>query len=131
LSHPRVLIVAAVALVLVVFTSFLGYSLWQTRERLEREATADVENQARLLEQYLYATMHEADLVLAAAADEYQSEALGGRLTEASFGDYLGRQQSRMVEVSNLYATDRAGHIRFGAGINRARPVDLSDRLYF
>jgi signal transduction histidine kinase len=130
-SVPRILIVAAVALVLATLSGFLGYSLWQTHQRLQREAGADAENQARLLEQFLFATIHEADMVLAAAAEEYGTEAAAGRLSEASFSAYLGRQQSRMFEVSNLLATDRSGRIRFGPGVDRNHPIDVSDRIYF
>src|SRR6267154_1574903 len=124
-------IIAVFAAGLVVVTGFMGYSLWQARERLQREAAADTENQARLIEQYLYAAIHESDLVLAGVADEFRSQAAAGRLTPASLGEYLSRQQTRMVAVSNLMATDAAGRIMYGPGVDRKRPVDVSDRLYF
>src|SRR5258708_25203778 len=131
LRRPRNTMVAAIALALAVVTGFLGYSLWQTHERLHREAAADAESQARLLEQYLYATIHESELVLAAAADEFRSQAASGRLSVASFGDYLSSQQARMVEVSNLLATDTAGRIKYGPGADRKPPVNVGDRRYF
>ncbi len=129
--RSRAMIAAAGVAVLMIVVGFMGYSLWQTRERLQVEAAEDAENQARLLEQFLYATIHETDLVLAGAGDEFRSQAASGKLSEASFGQYLARQQSRMVEVSNLFATNPAGRIWYGPGVDRTRSADVSDRLYF
>src|SRR5882757_1729 len=131
LRRPRNTMVAAIALALAVVTGFLGYSLWQTHERLHREAEADAESLARLLEQYLFSTIHESDLVLAAAADEFREQAASGGLSVASFSDYLSSQQARMVDISNLLAADTAGRIKYGPGAAQGPAVNVADRRYF
>ena len=131
LRRPQTTTIAAFLLALLVVAGFLGYSLWQTHQRLHREAGEDADALAGLLEQYLFATLHETDLVLAAAADEFRLQAGDMRRSARNFTVYLSRQQERLGQVSNLRATDPAGLIKFGAGVDPARPVDISDRLYY
>ena len=123
--------IAAFATGLAVVVGFVGYSLLQTRERLHREAIEDADSLALLLEQYLFATVHETDLVLAAAADEFRLQAGAMHRAAPGFSTYLARQQDRLGRISNLRATDAEGRIRFGAGVDPKQPVDVSDRLYF
>ncbi|HEX4585584.1 MAG TPA: response regulator [Burkholderiaceae bacterium] len=131
LRRPLAATVAAFVTGVAVVAVFLGYSLWQTHQRLEREATAQADSLTRVLEQYLFATIHETDLVLADAADEFRLEAADMHRSNRSFSEYLARQQDRLGQVSNLRAADAAGLIRFGSGVDPRHPVDISDRLYF
>jgi two-component system sensor histidine kinase/response regulator len=129
--RPHRTVLSALALGLAVVTGFLGYSLWQTHERLQREADAEAESLSRVLEQYLLATIHETDLVLAEAADEFRMESGRSHKAPPDFSDYLARQQERLSQVSNLRGADVSGKIRYGAGVDPSRPVDIADRLYF
>jgi two-component system sensor histidine kinase/response regulator len=123
--------IAAFVAGLLVVAGFLGFSLWQTQERLHREATAEAEGLARLLQQYLFATIHETDLVLAASVDEFRLQATDMHRSADTFNVYLTKQQDRLGLVSNLRATNATGQLRYGAGVNTAHPVDVSDRLYY
>jgi two-component system, sensor histidine kinase and response regulator len=114
-----------------IVCAFVGYSLWQGHERIAREAGSDADRLARVLQEYLLATIHETDLVLAGSADEFRLEATDMHRSARTFNLYLIRQQERLSQVSNLLATDAEGRIRFGAGVDPQRPVDISDRLYF
>ena len=131
LRRPHSAIIAAFAAGLVVIGAFVGHSLWRTHERLNREAAMEADGLARLLQQYLFATIHETDLVLSAAADEFRLQAADMHRSAQAFNVYLSKQQERLGQVSNLRATDAAGLIKFGAGVDPTRPVDISDRLYF
>jgi signal transduction histidine kinase/HPt (histidine-containing phosphotransfer) domain-containing protein/FixJ family two-component response regulator len=131
LRRPQTTTIAAFLLGLLVVAGFLGHSLWQTHQRLHREATDDADGLASLLEQYLFATLHETDLVLAAAGDEFRLQATDMHRSAQTFNAYLSRQQDRLGQISNLRATDPAGRIKFGAGVDPAKPVDISDRLYY
>jgi len=53
--------IAAFVMGVLVVAGFLGFSLWQTQERLHREATGQAGSLTRLLEQYLFATIHETE----------------------------------------------------------------------
>ena len=123
--------IAAFATGLVAVVAFVGHSLWQTHERLSREAAMEADGLARLQQQYLFASIHETDLVLAAAGDEFRLQAADMRRPTQTFNVYLARQQERLGQISNLRAADVEGKIKFGAGIDPSRPVDISDRLYF
>ena len=131
LRRPYSAMIAAFAMGLVAVAAFVGHSLWQTRERLNREAAMEADGLARLLQQYLFATIHETDLVLAAAADEFRLQATDMHRSTQAFNVYLTRQQERLGQVSNLRATDADGKIKFGSGVDPSHPVDISDRLYY
>jgi two-component system sensor histidine kinase/response regulator len=131
LRRPHFMMTAAFATALAVVVGFVGHSLWQAHDRLQREAVANADSLAWVLEQYLFATIHETDLVLADAVDEFRLQATDMHRSAQMFNVYLARQQSRLAQVSNLRATDAEGKIRFGPGVNEAEPVDISDRLYF
>ena len=123
--------IAAFATGLVVVATFVGHSLWRTHERLNREAAMEAASLAQLLQQYLFATIHETDLVLASTADEFRLQTTDMHRSSQAFSLYLTRQQGRLGEVSNLRATDASGRIKFGDAVDPSQPVDLSDRLYF
>ena len=123
--------IAAFVMGVLVVAGFLGFSLWQTHERLHREATGQAGGLTRLLEQYLSATIHETDLVLAASVDEFRLQATDMHRSADTFSIYLAKQQDRLGQISNLRATDARGRLRFGAGVDAAHPVDVSDRLYY
>ncbi len=127
---PRTTVIAAVVIWMAI-VGFIGYSLLASRARLDREAAEDVDGLARLLEQYLFETIHETDVVLSGAADEFRWQAASRVLTERSFSDYLARQQSHLEQLSNLRATDPRGVIKYGSGVDPKKPVDVSDRMYF
>ncbi len=131
LRRPHNAMIAAFAMALAVVAAFVGHSLWQTHERLKREAAMEADGLAQLLQQYLFATIHETDLVLAAAADEFRLQAADMHRSTQAFNVYLARQQDRLGQVSNLRATDAEGKIKFGAEVDASRPVDISDRLYY
>jgi two-component system, sensor histidine kinase and response regulator len=129
--RPQTAMLTAFLLGLLVVAVFLGVTLWHRHESLENEAADDAAGLARLLEQYLFATVHETDLVLAAAADEFRLQASDQRRSLRAFNVYLAKQQDRLGQISNLRGTDAAGKIRFGKGVDPDHPVDVSDRLYF
>jgi two-component system, sensor histidine kinase and response regulator len=131
LRRPYSAVIAAFATGLLAVAAFVGHSLWQTHQRLSREAAMEADGLARLLQQYLFATIHETDLVLAGAADEFRLQVADMLRPAQAFNVYLVKQQERLGQVSNLRATDVEGKIRFGAGVDPTQPIDISDRLYF
>jgi signal transduction histidine kinase/CheY-like chemotaxis protein/HPt (histidine-containing phosphotransfer) domain-containing protein len=131
LRHPHNAMIAAFAIGLAIVATFVGHSLWSTHDRLKREAAMEADGLAQLLQQYLFATIHETDLVLASTADEFRLQATDMHRSAQTFNVYLARQQSRLGNISNLRATDASGKIRFGEGVDSKQQVDISDRLYF
>jgi two-component system sensor histidine kinase/response regulator len=131
LRRPHNAMIAAFAMAFVIVATFVGHSLWRTHERLDREAEMEAASLAQLLQQYLFVTIHETDLVLAASTDEFRLQAADMHRSAQAFNVYLARQQGRLGQISNLRATDAAGKIRFGDGIDLTQLVDISDRLYF
>jgi len=85
LRRPYSAVIAAFATGLVAVVAFVGHSLWQTHERLNREAAMEADGLARLQQQYLFASIHETDLVLAAAGDEFRLQAADMRRPTQTF----------------------------------------------
>ena len=129
--RPQTTMLAAFLLGLLVVAGFLCVTLWHRHQSLEDEAAEDATGLARLLQQYLFATVHETDLVLAAAADEFRLHGSDKHRSLRPFNVYLAKQQDRLGQISNLRATDAAGKLRFGKNVDPDHPVDVSDRLYF
>jgi len=124
-------LLVGVGIAIAVILALAGYSLWQSRENLQREAVGLAENQASLLERYVYTAIHESDLALQVSADEYKHSVKAGHLLDEPYSRYLETLRERLPHVLSLRATDSAGVIRYGTGIDPAKPVTVADRDRF
>ncbi len=117
-----------VAIALTVILALAAYSLWQSRINLQRQAASQAENLARLLDRSVHTVIHETDLALQVSADEFLHH---DRIETAYFSARLEQLRLRLPHILSLRATDADGLIRYGAGIDPAKPVNIADRERF
>jgi PAS domain S-box-containing protein len=115
---------AAVMLLVVVLSTVALATGLRSFERRAQDAT---ENLARSLSQAIEAELDRVDMVLRAVALEYARGGADG----ARLATILEQQHSLIEELESLRATDRAGIVRHGRGVDGTTPVDVSDRPYF
>ncbi len=114
----------AIALILAL----AGYSLWHSRTSLQHEAENYVASQAGLLERSVFTSIHEADLALLVAAQEYRRDATCGQARVAAYSSFLETLHGYLPSILSLRATDVNGQIRYGEGIAPDKPVRIADR---
>lgn len=124
------LVVGVGAILLLVFM-LTGYSLWQARESLHRQAADNAENLAKVLERYVFTSIHETDLALQVSAEEFRRIHTSAQTSETSFSQYLGMLHGRLPDILDLRGTNANGIVRYGNGVDPGQPVNLSDREHF
>ena len=128
-SRASLLILSVCLLALTV--SFLSYFLWESRSRIESGAAADAEKMDKLLERYLYTTLHETDLALAASAGEYRRLKASSRSPDAEFNRVLARATENLPQVATIRGVDARGSItHYGKDEGRAS-ITIADREHF
>ena len=128
-TSGRLLLGMGIAIALIL--ALAGYSLWHSRVSLQREAENDAASLARLLERSVFTSIHEADLALLVAAQEYRREETHGHAREAAYSAYLETLHGYLPSILSLRATDASGQIRYGEGIDPNKPVRIADRERF
>ncbi|MEO5351118.1 MAG: PAS domain S-box protein [Magnetococcus sp. YQC-3] len=118
-------------LVISLMLGFAGLSLWQSWENHEERAETDLENLSQVLEQYIHGTLHEIDLTLRIAADEFNRQMRAGGIQEDNLTSFLQEQQGRLPQIISLRIADATGSVRYGVGVNLSAPVSVADRAYF
>ena len=117
--------------ILLCLVLIAAYALWQSRENMRLEADVQATSMARSLERTVYRAVHESDLVLRTAADEYRRLSIAGHPHPAAFGDFLKAQQQRLPHVADLRASGSDGLLKFGRPAAPAESVNVADRDFF
>ncbi|MDR3394592.1 MAG: EAL domain-containing protein [Parasulfuritortus sp.] len=127
-SNLLISIGLAVALVI----GLASFSLWQHWQYLHKEAGYQAESAVALLDRSVSASIAETDLVLQVAAQEYSRLARSGHPPDVSaYSAYLGTLRNRQPNLFYLRATDASGVVRYGDGVDPAKPVNIADRDHF
>ena len=126
-GRERQRLLAGVAVAFAVIFTLAIYSLWQSRVNLQNQAAEQTQNLAKVLERYVYKSIHEADLGLQMLAADFQRHDIFSKPFDASLA-LLHRQQPQVLEMR---AADATGLVVSGNGIDPGRPVRIADREYF
>ena len=126
----RMLIAAAIGLLSVAML-LVTWLLWQSYQRYHETAANTAQNSAHSLEHFLTAHFQESELALLSAVSEYDSLQKSGQFTQARYSAYLTSLMQRLPNALSVRATDKAGNIIYGEGIDPSRPVSLADSVHF
>ncbi len=122
------LVLGVVALLLAV-GAFLAISLMASRERVDAAAIDELQNLTLNLERYYFIRLQAADLVLQSAA---QQVATGGRVDGVDLlTPMLKTLQKRLPETPPMRATNAAGLVLYGEGVNKGAPLSVAERQFF
>jgi len=124
-------LVGGLGFAFVAILVLASYFLWQSRSMLNDRAASNAETISSVLGQYVLTSIHESELLLQMASDEYRRESHAGTYNEKTFTDYLTFVRQRIPAIANLRVTDASGLIKFGESGPLDRPANLSDRAYF
>ena len=130
-AHAFRNLVLSVALAFLLVLAFAGYHLHSGYRQAEARAEQGSQRLALTLENYLHAHFQAVDLTLAAAAADYTDLLGQQRLTDAEVDRLLRSLHRRLPQASALRAADAQGRVRFGAGIDAARPLSVAERQFF
>ena len=128
-TSSRLLLGMGIAIALIL--ALAGHSLWHSRLGLQRAAENDAASLARLLDRSVFTSIHEADLALMVAAQEYHRDAAGSPARDAAYSAYLETLHGYLPNILSLRATDARGWIRYGEGIDPNKLVRIADRERF
>ncbi|MDP2751447.1 MAG: ATP-binding protein [Rhodocyclaceae bacterium] len=127
-------LLVGIGVAIAVTLALAGHSLWQSREYLHKEAATRAEHLLNITERYTYATIHETDLALQIAAEEYR-HAVSYKQSKQSldkfYTAYLDTLRKRMPDLVNFRAADATGLIRYGNDVDPTKPVNIADREHF
>lgn len=126
----------------IVFLTFLGVNLvvialvilalGNIRQQIEDRATVNVQNLAYTLDQSIAGIIDKIDLALIAATGEIERQlADEGMLDETATSRVLSRQQKLLPGVSQFWATDRHGEVRYGANLPEGWAASLGGSEIF
>ena len=142
-SLPTHVMLGAIIAFLVT-AALAGYSLWESRDTVRRQAADNVENLSRVLERYVFSAIHETDLALQLSAEHYRH--MGGHMGGHVDGHTAGHERSfdaaayteslttlsqRLPQVLSIHVANVEGLLKYGAGVDPARPVNVADREHF
>ena len=125
------MVATTVAVVLVVVSGFVAYTLERSAQRYQANALETSRNLAISLENFLLSHFQEVDLALHRAAEERRTLAAGGRFDDAVFSAYLRSLKERIPNARSIRGADRDGRVIYGEDIDPAHPQDLTVREFF
>ncbi|MEX8517818.1 MAG: ATP-binding protein [Leptothrix sp. (in: b-proteobacteria)] len=123
--------VLVVALIVASVVSLAVLDFWQERQRYRERATVATQNIAQLIDQHVSDVFDKIDICLQSAALYYREEAVEGQIDPIRINNYLVTRQALQPDVVGLRIIDKKGWVRFGAGLDSGRPVNLADRDFF
>lgn len=104
--------------------------LYSRRGQLERTA-ASATNSAEALRQSIEGEIKQVDLLLRSALLAIDHDRRVGRDDPEVLRRLVQSSRSLLPALQALRATDAQGLLRYGDGVDPARPIDLKDRDYF
>ena len=125
------MVAVTVAVVLMVVSGFVAYTLARSEQRYQANALETSRNLAISLENFLLSHFQEVDLALHRAAEERRALAAGGHFDDAVFSAYLRSLKERIPHARSIRGADAAGRVIYGEDIDPAHPQDLTIREFF
>ena len=119
------------AFVLLSITAFLAYSLNASLDRYQSGAITNLQNLTLNLERHLYARFQSADLVLQSAATEFERMDATSESGKSQFTARLIALSQSLPEAPAIRAADRAGVVRYGAGVDPTKVISVAERRFF
>jgi PAS domain S-box-containing protein len=126
---PRLILLAVTINLVAVAIAFL--SLYHSREQTVEQVRLTTANLAALAENNLSESARRIDLALIAIVDRMEHQLAQGRLTDAVVGEVLATYLARLPEVDAFRAGLSDGMVRWGKGVDPAKPASYADRAFF
>ena len=130
-AHFPTPLVPGIAIIVASILVLASYFLLQSREILLNRAANNAETISNVLGQFVLTAIHEPEVLLQMASDEYRRELHAGTFNAKTYGNYLSVVRKRIPIIANLRVADASGQIGFSDSDALDRPVDISDRPYF
>ncbi|NML43608.1 response regulator [Ramlibacter sp. G-1-2-2] len=130
-SQVRTRLAAGLLVIHLFVYGLAALSLVQSRHRHEAETDVARRNLAQALAASVAGSLDAIDVGLKSIALELQPVQAGGGLGDDATNAYLERQKGALHDVAGVWITDEAGTVRWGPGLDPARPLQVADRAYF
>lgn len=124
-------LVAGVVLINVFVFGVVAFLLYQSFAEFEERTESTAQTMAQLLAMDLAGDIDKIDLALRSTADELERQLARGGIDTPATNAFLARQQARLPEIFSLRATDSAGIVRYGLGVDSGARQNNADREYF
>lgn len=124
-------LVGAVLLVLAAVSAFVGFTLYQSKQRYYAEADTTSRNLVMALEAALHSHFNEVDLALQNARRQFRDMHAEGSFTPEAFSSYLRSLKERVPQASSIRGSDAGGMVVYGEDIDPARIQDLKVREFY
>src|SRR5262249_12089188 len=125
-------IASIVVLIIALFVFLTGLILAEKKHGIEKGVEVLTSNFVGAVDQQVTASIDKIDLVLSALADDLQTQlATQGRVDTKAINASMTSQLQRIPELEGLRATDAAGIVIAGTGMNADVRMNFSDRSYF
>jgi len=130
-SRSAARLASGAAIALLAVAAFLGYTLRASHERYAEGAVEDLQNLTLNLDRYFFARLQATDLVLQAAAHDYELRAARGPVAPAEFTPVLENLRKQLAGAPAVRASDGAGDVVYGPGVDPAHPFSVAKRRFY
>lgn len=107
---------AGVLLLNLFVITLIVLSLRQSLHQYEERAAIETRNLARVLEQHIDGIIDKTDVVLFAAAEEFEHQFARGGVNRRELQDFLNRMETQLPELDRLTVIDDCGKVIYHTG---------------
>jgi len=119
-------------ILLNIFIAAIGVqSLWFGRARIVQQVQDTTGNLATLLEQSIADQALRIDLALLSIIDTLEQQLADGSWRDEGINQLLDRHLQRFPELNAFRASNAQGEVRWGKGVDAAKPASYADRPFF
>ena len=122
--------VTAAAVMMVVLSLFLAWSLYESHARYAYGVNDDLANLTLNLERQLEARLQSSDLILQAAAQEFKRMQPEDEQKRAAFNAMLEPLAKLLPGLPQVRGADREGRVVYGQGLGVSPPLSVAHRKY-
>ncbi|MCK9200439.1 MAG: ATP-binding protein [Gallionella sp.] len=124
-------LVAGVALINIFVFGVVAFTLHQSHAEFGGRAEVTAQNLSLMLAHDIGREFEKIDVTLLSAADEFERQLAQGDIDRQFLNASLTRLQRRVPEIISMRATDAAGFVSYGLGVNPDARLNNSDREYY
>jgi PAS domain S-box-containing protein len=106
-------------------------SLQTSRAHIFEQVRSTTGHLGDLLAAGIASTADDVDLVLRGLVETLEYELRLGKLTERRMEELLDNHVRRLPALNGIRASDAEGSVRWGVGVDRAKPASYRDRAFF